>query len=733
VTGARYVAAIAFCSLLLAGCGGGDSALTIGSVEKVATTDAQSAPIQARLAQPLAVIAKASDGSVIPRIKIQWSTDVGAGSLSDSVSWTDSDGRAQIDLTLGRAVGSYNVRARAAQAQDKSVSFTATAVAAPALTSVNPPSFTGGDVVTIQGTGLGTGALVEIAGAPATVTAADASSVTAIVPICLPAGQASIRVRINGANSNTINGTYVLSAAAVNLAVGEYASIDPAQLAGCATFPAAGLTGAEYLIAPQSVGAPGVNADYQLSGNAVPITAPPAGQPQAGEPVTAARAFHDWLRVRERDFSLAPRPPAVTPSAPSGTAMTAPPKVGESKEFKVLNNTSGSYELKDFTKVQATAKYVGSHIAIFQDNAAPANGFTDTEFQVLGAQFNDILYDLDNRAFGSESDVDDNGIVYMLLSPVVNHLTTTNCNLGIITGFFFSIDIDPGYSADARANQAEVFYGIVPDPSGSVGCIVPKSRINQIVPSTFIHEFQHMISYGQHVLFRRAITEDTWLNEAMSHLAEELGALKMKEMGDDQAFSDFVIGDLYDAFVYLKSPGTNYVLYSQGGGTLAERGSSWLFLRWLVDQFGPNITRRLEETPLIGVDNVNAATGEPISRLLSQWFFANWVSDLPGFSAPSRLKYTTWQFRTTYASLNQQSPSRFDRPYPLVPQVFNTGTFNAVGTCQGTSTCLKAGSGDYYRVVQLPSAQGFNVQLTNSTGGPIATSAVSRLNVIRIK
>jgi hypothetical protein len=487
------------------------------------------------------------------------------------------------------------------------------------------------------------------------------------------------------------------------------------------------VTGAEYLLAPQSVGAPGASTDYQLSGNTVPLAVPPPQQPQVSEPVSHARAFHDWLRMRERDFSLAPRPPSVTPAAPSGMAMVAPPKPGESKEFKVLNNTGGSYELKDFTKVQATAKYVGSHIAIFQDNAAPANGFTDTEFQTMGAQFNDILYDLDNRAYGSESDVDDNGIVYMLLTPVVNRLTAANqCTGGIITGFFFSIDIDPGYSADARANQAEVFYAIVPDPSGSVTCTIPKSRINQIVPSTFVHEFQHMISYGQHVLFRRSISEDLWLNEAMSHLAEELGALKMKEMGDDQAFSDFVIGNLFDGFTYLKNPGSNYVLYTQGGGTLAERGSTWLFLRWLVDKFGPNVTRRLEETPLVGIDNIGAATGEPLSRLLPQWFLANWVSDLPGFTAPPRLKYDSWSFRTTYASLNQQTPSRFDRPYPLVPQVFTSGTFNVAGT-------LKAGSGDYYRVTQLPSAQGFTVQLTNSTGGPIATSAVARLNVIRIK
>ena len=717
----RHLAGVCSLTVLLIACGGDD--LEIDAIEKVPASDGQTAPAEARLPVPLAVITRSSDGAAVPRVRVQWLVDAGGGSLSDSVSWSDANGRAQVDFWVGRSVGAYTVRARLASKQSRSVTFNATAVAAPSLSQVAPPTFSGGDVITVQGTGLSASAIVEIGGAPAAVTGGTTTSLTVTVPVCLPAGQTGIRARLNGATSNTLNGTFV-SGATLQLAVGQYASIDPAQLAGCAGFPAAGLTGAEYLVAPQSTGAAGASSAYRLVGNQVPIAVPPMNE-VVEEPVAGpARAFHDFLRGRERALSLAPRP-AVPAPARAEVAMAPVPRLGDQKQFSVCSRLPCT-ELADFTKVTARAKYVGSHVALFQDVSVPAGGYEDSEFEPLGRLFNDVLYDVDTRAFGVESDVDDNRIVYMLFTPVVNRLTTGDCNAGVITGFFYAIDIDPGYATDARANQAEIFYALVPDPQGSIHCTIPKSRIGQIVPSTFIHEFQHMISYGQHVVFRKGLSEDTWLNEGLSHLAEELGALKLRELGDDQAFSDFVIGDLFDAFLYLKAPGNNYVSFSEGSGTLAERGSSWLFLRWVVDKFGPDVTRRLVETNRIGTENLAAAVGEPLSWVLPQWFLANYVSDLPGFTPPPRLKYDTWEFRTTYQSLNSQNPSRFDRPYPLVPPVVNGGSFDVTGN-------LLSGSGDYYRVTQAPSQPGFTLLLTTPAGAPLPAAVAARLNVVRIR
>jgi hypothetical protein len=246
------------------------------------------------------------------------------------------------------------------------------------------------------------------------------------------------------------------------------------------------------------------------------------------------------------------------------------------------------------------------------------------------------------------------------------------------------------------------------------------------VPVTFVHEFQHMISYYHHVLLRGGSSEALWLNEGMSHLAEELGGWHFLAQGDTTQFSNFAIGDLFNGYKYLKDPGAYFPFFGQGTGTLQERGGAWLFLRWVVDQFGDDVTRRLSETGLRGADNVAAATGEPIAALLPQWFLANYVSDLPGFTAPSRLRYASWNFRRTFASLNQQSPTSFDRPFPLVPPSYLGGNFDV-------SDVLRAASGDYFLTVQVPGQQGFGLQFTQSGSTPFPSSVPARLNVIRIR
>jgi hypothetical protein len=239
-----------------------------------------------------------------------------------------------------------------------------------------------------------------------------------------------------------------------------------------------------------------------------------------------------------------------------------------------------------------------------------------------------------------------------------------------------------------------------------------------------------MISFHQHVMLRGGLPEEVWFNEAMSHLSEELGALHFLALTDTARFNTFAVGNLINAYDFLLEPGDEYTLFT-GTGTLEERGASWLFLRWVADQFGEDIVRRLSETALAGGVNVAAATGEDFSRLLSQWFMANWVSDLPDSvladaDRPPRLEYATWRFRTTYAGFNTQQPGRFPRPFPLVPPVFTAPLFDR-------QRLMRAGSGDYFRVVQPGNDPGFVVSFTDPGGGAVSAAAVPRLNVIRLR
>ncbi|MBI3081613.1 MAG: IPT/TIG domain-containing protein [Gemmatimonadetes bacterium] len=590
---------------------------------------------------------------------------------------------------------------------------------------MTPSTFTGGDTITVQGSGFAPGAIVEIGGATARVLAVNPSgtAITATVPVCLAAGSVSVVVRVRTAPSNAASGTYTTATGPLRLAVGDYAVVDPLAVAGCARFPAAGLDSVKYLLAPQLVtGRAGDSTTYQLVGDSA--LAAPAVAPGVPATLPFALRFHDHLRGLEAGYAALPRP-APVPRAAAAEPQAAP-SLGAQRSFRVCNVVTCS-KTEDFTQVTATLRYVGKHAAIYQDVTAPADGFSDQDFQALGEVFDSDLSGVDTRAFGVESDVDANGVVFILFTPVVNRLTPKDqCSQSFVTGFFYAIDIDPAFQEDSRSNQAEVFYAIVPDPQQTVTCRFSVSAVRRLVPVTFVHEFQHMISYYHHVMLRGGSSEALWLNEAMSHLAEELGGFHFLAQRDTARFSEFVLGDLFNAYKYLKDPGARFALFKSGTGTLEERGAAWLFLRWVVDQFGDDVTRRLSETGLSGANNVAAATGEPVATLLPQWFLANYVSDLPGFTAPSRLTYRTWSFRRTYADLHRQSPTTFDRPFPLEPAVFLGGTFNV-------SDVLRAGSGDYFLAVQIAGQKGFGLQFMQSSGVPFPSSLPARLNVIRLR
>ena len=719
----RFVAVLAL-GLLGAGCGGDEVvAFVPETIEKVAGADAQTTRAGGFLPFPLAVTVRTADGGAAPRAAVRWTLSTGAGgSLSDSTTVADGTGQAQVTMRLGPAPGLYGVRAQLVEKPDRVVDFTATAAAPPVLTTISPAQFGGNDTIAVTGTGLDTTVTLQVGGVPArTLAVTGGSGLTALAPVCLAPGTVTVRAQARAAVSNQLSATYVSPAEPIQLGVGDYAAVEPARVAGCALFPPAGSDTAEYLVAPQQVsGVPGDSVPYRLRGDSAAI---PLSRAPVGAEAPFSLVFHDALREAEAGF--AGRPRRAFGAAPPEAAAVAALSVGDRRKFRVCSKLDCN-KLDDFAAVDAEARYVGQRAALYQDVTVPAGGFSAADFETLGGVFDQQLYDVGTRAFGAESDVDRNGRVLILFTPVVNKLTPKDqCSEAFVTGFFFGIDIDPSFADDERSNHGEVFYAIVPDSGQTLTCRFTASSVRRLVPVTFIHEFQHMISYHQRVLLRGGSSEDLWLNEAMSHLAEELGAFRMLSLGDQRAFSDFAIGDLLNAFTYLKDPEPRHVLFNVSPGTLEERGASWLFLRWVVDQFGDNVIRRLSETSLKGQQNIAAATGESVSLLLTQWFLANYVSDLPGVTVPARLRYRKWNFRTQYANLNSQSPTTFNRPFPIVPPVFTGGTFDVSGY-------LRSGSGSYLRVGVPPGPRGTAVQFTDGGGGTL-NGAVARLNVVRLR
>jgi hypothetical protein len=401
------------------------------------------------------------------------------------------------------------------------------------------------------------------------------------------------------------------------------------------------------------------------------------------------RQFEGMLRQRERSLSAAARVSGGTrgPLANRVFADVVPPST---RNFKVRTSLTGNGTTVD----TANLKYSGTHLLIYESTKAPGpadgiHGFTNAQITAFGNTFDLDLYTIDVATFGAPSDIDGNGRVIVLLSPLINKLTpsATCATQGYIAGFFDATDLLPS-DFPAASNDAELFYALVPDPGATVSCAHSVDAVEQLTPSTFIHEFQHMISFGQHSIIRNGDEEVPWLNEGLSHIAEELGSRYYENRfpaptgrtDPDQAFPDsaqgFISGDLYNSYHFLLETANGDTTdapsvsdWGDGGdGTLVQRGGAWLFLRWLGDQQDSLVYGRLDQTTNTDVANVQAASGTSFPTLFGEFSLALYTDSLPGVarsSIPSAYRFTSRNLRALYAKQSVRNNSTFPVSFPI--------------------------------------------------------------------
>jgi hypothetical protein len=272
----------------------------------------------------------------------------------------------------------------------------------------------------------------------------------------------------------------------------------------------------------------------------------------------------------------------------------------------------------------------------------------------------------------------------------------------------------------------------VPDPDGTFGCAHPLGQVEATTPATFIHELQHMISWNQHVILRKGLDEDLWLNEALSHIAEELGSRYYEEKyptggreNPRQIFPDssqkFIGGVLFDSYSYLLNPSRWSITEFIEGGTVEERGGAWLFLRWLGDQKGSGIYKNLVQTGLTGIANVEAQAGEKFPALFGDFTLALYTDSLPGVSRssmPQRYRFASRNLRMLYDALYRGSDDRvaYPRRFPL-----ELKTLPAPGS-RGTD--MVPGTADFFRVQMPKSDAGAQSLRFSQSGGATFDAAL---------
>lgn len=415
--------------------------------------------------------------------------------------------------------------------------------------------------------------------------------------------------------------------------------------------------------------------------------------------------------------------------------------VGDTLTIRVPNLQPGKNICKDFITVRGVVRAVSSRATMIEDIASPGGRLTTTDYQEIAKEFDDFIFPTDTLWFGSPTDLNNDQRISILYTPEVNRLTPQG-STGIVGGFFFGGDIlrksDYPTTNDCRnqTNEQEIFYILAPDPSGTInGNARTTAGVRQVTRGTIAHEFQHMInqSVRQYNPAVKAF-ETPWLNEGLSHFAEEAVGRRVSGFTDFQALRSIDVNPSqtnqndYLAFyrqnltrfrLWMLRPDTASPTSERARNELAARGAAWALVRYAADQHsGGNARaffRALARGPETDITNFTLRTGRPFDDVIGGWLVANFADGLNIAGLNAKYTYPSWDMRDVMSSVNNNT-------YPLMVTAF-PGTF----TSQAFS-----GSGNYYLHRRAAGSGAVSLNLRTPGGAPLA-SANARLWVARVQ
>jgi hypothetical protein len=663
------------------------------------------APAGVPLPEPLQVIAAdAVTKRPAREVSVEWRVVAGSASLNSTATTTNEFGVAGTTPTAS-AIGSYRVRATSDRIVGEPPEFEVRVIAAPLITAIAPSTITAGDTVTVTGSNFSPTAsdnAVLFDGVRGHVVAATATQLRVVVPLCLPQRQTSVRVALGfvsspavAATANAASGTFL------ELQPGQARTfVDPAEVA-CIRLPG-GLSNSMYLITAHNVGdALFAPVGFELRGlTRQGVIAAVAEQPAAA--ADFAWSFEQALRARERAFAAQPSLPAIIAAAPV-------PNVGDTREFSVLDTDN------KFVKINAVARVVTTRAILYVD-AEAQSAFTAADLNRLGALFDDPIYPTEVAVFGEVSDIDANQRVMILFTPRVNMLTPRGENT-FVAGYFYGCDL-VARSRCSGTNSGEVFYSLVPDPTGKWADARSVSSVLLSVPPVLAHELQHMIHFS-----RRGFTTDAlWLSEGLAQTAEEIVGDVFQTRGETALAATMKNGNYSRAGYYLASTQSTSLLAEAPPGTIEQRGAAWLFLKYVRGHYGENdLLRRLTNSTRSSVSNITAETGGEWNTLLTNFGIALWADRAPELRGTLDTRYTFRNFDL------RASLSGFGG-YPLRPTQLQWQDFSTAGT-------LPTASQAYYTLTapNSTSAPPINFVFSGPRGAAFAPTDRTQLTILRAR
>ena len=325
-----------------------------------------------------------------------------------------------------------------------------------------------------------------------------------------------------------------------------------------------------------------------------------ANAPEAGLPDQVA---YPSLRPR-RSHSFRPDP---TREPASGL----PPL---KRSFSLMVRDGDIASASNYLAVQGVLRAVGKRVQVYVASEDLDRVEPDL-LKDLVATFDDRIFPVAAASVGLARDVDGDGRFTILLSSWLNRLGNGR---NAVDGFVRVSDLDLTYSAPF-GNRCDMMYlstNLEPGPH---------------LRTVITHEYMHAVVFsgkcGQGPGVRPVVVEEEgWLDEALAHLAE-----------DQQGFSRSNID--YRISAFLSQPERyQLVVEDYYAANLfrshGNRGSTYLFLRWCVDQYGPDLMPALIHSRLRGTANLEDATGCSFAELFRRWSVALFMSGLDPASKP---------------------------------------------------------------------------------------------------
>ncbi|MCB0308185.1 MAG: hypothetical protein KDD48_02345 [Bdellovibrionales bacterium] len=210
-----------------------------------------------------------------------------------------------------------------------------------------------------------------------------------------------------------------------------------------------------------------------------------------------------------------------------GTRVLVNLTIGDEVEFKVRSDPGDS---DVFTTTSGVLRAQQPHINIFVDRDLPfgginADSLNSTQLSNIAEIYEQNIYPLESALLGAPSDVDGDGRINVLVTPILNR----DLQVAAYTDSRNTLPFDP--LVNPGSNESEMIFVYAPDSLGNFTLggngIDVTTYVDKVLNAWIAFHYSKIISYNQHVLVSGGSAEDDWIADGIGALMSDLAGFNI--------------------------------------------------------------------------------------------------------------------------------------------------------------------------------------------------------------